>query len=46
MEVMVPEIYEKGSSPFYPGHPVPKEFFVGRKKELQEIGSKFVDEQV
>lgn len=28
----------KGRSPFYPGHPVPIEFFIGRLNEIQRIG--------
>ncbi len=30
-------IDSKGKSPFYPGQPVPIEFFIGRMKEVQRI---------
>lgn len=30
-------VFEKGNSPFYPNHPVPAEFFVGRSAELEKI---------
>lgn len=30
-------IVNKGRSPFYPGQPVPVEFFIGRKTEIQRI---------
>ena len=29
----------KGISPFYPGQPVPVDFFVGRQKEIEKIKS-------
>ncbi len=28
---------EKGNSPFYPNHPVPPEFFVGRSDEIERV---------
>ncbi|MEP7168228.1 MAG: ATP-binding protein [Bacteroidota bacterium] len=31
------DISTKGKSPFYPGQPVPYEFFTGRKKEIDRI---------
>ncbi|MGQ9648905.1 MAG: hypothetical protein ACUVXJ_02220 [Phycisphaerae bacterium] len=45
----------KGKSPFYPGQPVPVEFFVGRTEQeawravlnaADEVGRKYVDQQV
>ncbi len=32
-------VYEKPDSPFSPGRPVSVEFFVGRKKQVEEIGN-------
>ena len=29
----------KGKSPFYPGQPVPIEFFIGRSKEVERINA-------
>ena len=31
------ETINKGKSPFYPGQPVPTDFFVGRRKEIERI---------
>lgn len=33
----IPILSNKGRSPFYPGQPVPTEFFIGRRNEIQRI---------